>query len=101
MQDVVAKRNLGGPGNLLLALRIIDSAVVHEADNDWTARDRLPHSFAERQRRTALERRIDRGAVLVADFRWRIVARIGPPRRRDDLAIAFEGKADGILHAVL
>ena len=68
----------------------------------WRSGGRRPlrPSRAEMQRRAALQRRIDRFAIDIAQSGRRIVARIGHARRRDHLAVALEGEADGVFHPV-
>ena len=90
---------MGRAGRLLPAIRI-GRALVDEADGDRAAGDRSGHPGAEMQRRAALQRRIDRFAIDAAQSGGRIVSRIGHARRRDHLAVALEGEADGVFHPV-
>ncbi|MGA8649232.1 MAG: hypothetical protein WB677_01160, partial [Xanthobacteraceae bacterium] len=79
---------------------IVDGPIVHKADGERAARDGPSHAFAEMQRGTAFQRRINGVAVDIAHRGRRFVARIGHARRSDHLAVALEGEAYRVLHAV-
>src|SRR5690242_15438839 len=80
--------------------RFIRTAIVDVTDGDRSPRYRLRHAVAEMQGRAAPERCVDRIAIAIAYLSRRLMAGICHPRRRDDLAVAFEGKADRVLHTV-